>query len=463
MPRMPMIERLYRTPVVQAVAKKAGLPEPPRLTRGRVYPTLPITLATPGGGRLAAETLSLLNLTANEALRDLPELRTTGDDGRAKPPAYPTKLGALVLDVTGVRTIDELELVRQVLRPAVRALGNGGRVIVVARTETTLDDLEAISVQHSFDGIMRTIGKELRAGATANLLWTLPETTPADLASTFSFLLQGRSAYVDGQAWTIGHADTPVLSDQPYAGRIVVVTGSARGIGAAISRTFARDGATVVGVDMPASGEGLAAVMNEIKGSALQLDISTPEAGARIAAHVTSRYGDDARVFAIVHCAGILRDKLVANMDEKLWAAVLKVNLASQFAMDDALLDGRPGGIADGGRILTISSTSGWAGSRGQTNYAAAKSALIGRVRALAPRLAPRGITVNAVAPGFIVTDMTASIPFLEREMFSRMNSAQQGGKPVDVAETLAYLADPASQAVTGQVVRVCGQAILGA
>ncbi|HBY24924.1 MAG TPA: short chain dehydrogenase, partial [Propionibacteriaceae bacterium] len=239
--------------------------------------------------------------------------------------------------------------------------------------------------------------------------------------------------------------------------------GSARGIGAAISRTFARDGATVVGVDMPASGEGLAAVMNEIKGSALQLDISTPEAGARIAAHVTSRYGDDARVFAIVHCAGILRDKLVANMDEKLWAAVLKVNLASQFAMDDALLDGRPGGIADGGRILTISSTSGWAGSRGQTNYAAAKSALIGRVRALAPRLAPRGITVNAVAPGFIVTDMTASIPFLEREMFSRMNSAQQGGKPVDVAETLAYLADPASQAVTGQVVRVCGQAILGA
>jgi len=153
---------------------------------------------------------------------------------------------------------------------------------------------------------------------------------------------------------------------------------------------------------------------------------------------------------------------MLANLDEKGWAAVLDVNLAAQLRMNASLLDGRPGGLADGGSIVGISSTSGIAGNKGQANYATSKAAIVGLVRAMAPQLAGRGITINAVGPGFIETEMTAAIPYLQRQIFQRSNSLAQGGKPVDVAETIAYLADPASAAVTGQVVRVCGQALVG-
>src|SRR5699024_844866 len=145
------------------------------------------------------------------------------------------------------------------------------------------------------------------------------------------------------------------------------------------------------------------------------------------------------------------------------WAQVLEVNLAAQLRINPVLLDGRPGGLADGGRIVAIASTSGIAGNRGQANYAASKAGVVGMVRALAPALAGRGITVNAVAPGFIETEMTARIPFAQREVYRRVSSLGQGGQPVDVAETIGYFLDPASSGVTGQVIRVCGQNLVGA
>ena len=142
---------------------------------------------------------------------------------------------------------------------------------------------------------------------------------------------------------------------------------------------------------------------------------------------------------------------------------MLAVNLAAELRINPVLLDGRPGGLADRGRIVGIASTSGIAGNRGQANYAASKAGVVGLVRAEAPGLSGRGITVNAVAPGFIETDMTAKIPFVQREVFRRTNSLGQGGQPVDVAETIGYFLDPASAGVTGQVVRVCGQNLVGA
>lgn len=494
-----LLERAFTSAPGKAVAGRLGLAEPPRLRRGRELPDGPVVLASLAGSDLAARSLALLGIAI-----DSPVLDGTGDDPA---PTYSGRIGALVVDARGLVTIDGLEQLRAVLRPAMKALEGSGRVVLVADAEA--EGLEASAVHQALDGINRTVGKELRGGATTNLVHVPSDLDPADLASTLSFLLEGRSAFVDGQAWTVSPAPSPASSlpkvalapeipgasarfgseraetvpeedsgaerpnpsrratagldklDQRLAGRVVVVTGAARGIGAQIATVAARDGAIVVCVDVPAAGESLAALANQLQGSALQLDITSPDAGERIAAHVASRHGG-ASIHGMVHNAGITRDKLLVNTDAKRWAQVLDVNLAAQLRMNPVLLDGRPGGIADDGRIVSIASTSGIAGNKGQANYAASKAGVVGLVRALAPELASRGITVNAVAPGFIETEMTARIPFVQREVFRRANSLSQGGWPLDVAETIGYFLDPASGGVTGQVIRVCGQNLVG-
>jgi 3-oxoacyl-[acyl-carrier protein] reductase len=230
---------------------------------------------------------------------------------------------------------------------------------------------------------------------------------------------------------------------------------------------LARDGAHVICLDVPAAGDALAAVANRVGGMAFQLDITASDAGERIAAHVLQRHGGTLDV--LVHNAGVTRDKLLVNTDGQRWGSVLGVNLEAQLRINEVLLDparGKSsGGVAAGGRIVTVSSTSGIAGNRGQANYAASKAGLIGMVESLArtAQVAERGITVNAVAPGFIETEMTARMPLATREIGRRINSLGQGGQPVDVAETIAWLAQSASAGVTGQVVRVCGQSVLGA
>jgi len=277
--------------------------------------------------------------------------------------------------------------------------------------------------------------------------------------STLRFFFSSRSAYVDGQAVrVVPAAVTDVDGDQPLHGKVAVVTGAARGIGAAISDVLARQGASVVAVDVPASGEALAGVANRVRGSALQLDVTSAEAGRQIAEHASDRHG---RLDIMVHNAGITRDRLLVNTDAERWGSVLAVNLEAQLRIDDVLL--REGALSDGGRIVSLASTSGIAGNRGQANYAASKAGVIGMVQALAVQVADRGITVNAVAPGFIETDMTARIPLATRELGRRINSLSQGGLPIDVAETVAWFAEPGSAGVTGQVVRVCGQSLLGA
>ena len=466
---MSLVENLVHSSLGKKVAAKAGLPESPTLRRGRDGPLGEILLAELPGGGVVAATLAAIGVTPGVPLRDTPDSRTPDEKGRPQPPRYERRPGALVIDATGVRTIAALEDLRQVLRPIMKRLERSGRVIVVATDARDVNGLEAKAVAQGIDGINRTVAKELRDGATANLIVVRADAQPGDLASTLSFLLQGRSAFVDGQTWRVAPrkpgdtVDADYDPARPFAGRIVVVTGAARGIGAAIAATFARDGAGIVVVDVPAAGDALAAVANDLRGSALQLDITAPDAGERIAAHVAQVHGPHARIWAIVHNAGITRDRLLANLDEAQWGAVLHVNLGAEIAMNEVLLTDRPGGLGERSRIVGIASTSGVAGNKGQTNYAASKAGVMGLVWAESAALADRPTTINAVAPGFIETDMTAAIPFVQREVFRRTNSLSQGGLPVDVAETIAYLCDPASGGVDGQVVRVCGQNLVGA
>ncbi|GAA1873833.1 hypothetical protein GCM10009836_63560 [Pseudonocardia ailaonensis] len=197
---------------------------------------------------------------------------------------------------------------------------------------------------------------------------------------------------------------------------------------------------------------------NRTGGTALQLDITAAEAPARLVSFLEQRFG---RLDLLVHNAGITRDKLLANMDAERWDAVLNVNLRAQLRITEAVLASDL--LEDGSRIVSVSSQSGIAGNRGQANYVASKAGIIGMVRALAPVVAERGVTVNAVAPGFIETEMTAHMPVATREGGRRINSLRQGGLPVDVAEAIAWLGQAASGGVNGQIVRVCGQSMIGA
>jgi 3-oxoacyl-[acyl-carrier protein] reductase len=435
--------------VGSTVVEQLGLPRPAVLRRyepGAPLLTGPAVVGTTGGGRLHETLIRVLEDAG------VPVQPPTATDGE--------RLGAVLLDATGVTGPADLAAAHEFLAPAVRRLGPSGRVLVLADPPSDAGSPAQAAARQALEGLVRSVAKELRDGATANLL-LVPAGAEASVPGPVRFFLSGRSAYVDGQVVTLAAAHVPAVEDEerPLAGEVAVVTGAARGIGASIARVMARDGASVVAVDVPAAGQSLAEVANEIGGTALQLDITAPDAAQRLIAHLRERHGG---VDVVVHNAGITRDKLLVNMDAARWNPVMAVNLQAQLDTTQALLDAE-GLLGSGARVVCVSSQSGIAGNRGQTNYAASKAGVIGMVRAWAPAFAARGATINAVAPGFIITEMTARMPFGTREIGSRINSLQQGGLPVDVAETIAWLAQPSAAGVNGQVVRVCGQSFLGA
>ena len=244
----------------------------------------------------------------------------------------------------------------------------------------------------------------------------------------------------------------------PLHGKVALVTGASRGIGESIAGVLARDGAHVVGLDVPALKDDLERVVGGIGGTALTVDITSEDAPAAICDALASAHGG---VDVVVHNAGVTRDKTLGGMDAERWDLLMAINLTSEERIDDALLERDL--LREGGRIVCVSSMSGIAGNAGQTNYSTSKAGVIGMVQSMAPVLAARGATINAVAPGFIETQMTAAMPIGPREAGRRMNSLSQGGLPVDVAETIAWFAAPDSTGLNGNVVRVCGQSLIGA
>ncbi|MDH2652149.1 3-oxoacyl-ACP reductase [Acinetobacter baumannii] len=367
-----------------------------------------------------------------------------------------SKFKAVVFDASGIQNSEQLNELYKFFNPIARQVATSGRVIVIGTTPETAKTVKQAIAQRALEGFIKSVGKEFKKGITAQVVY-VDEGAAANLESTLRFLLSPRSAYVSGQVIRVSKADVVDVDwAKPLAGKTALVTGASRGIGEAIAHVLARDGAHVICLDVPQQQADLDRVAADIGGSTLAIDITAADAGEKIKAAAAKQGGLD----IIVHNAGITRDKTLANMKPELWDLVININLSAAERVNDYLLEND--GLNANGRIVCVSSISGIAGNLGQTNYAASKAGVIGLVKFTAPIL-KNGITINAVAPGFIETQMTAAIPFAIREAGRRMNSMQQGGLPVDVAETIAWFASTASTGVNGNVVRVCGQSLLGA
>jgi 3-oxoacyl-[acyl-carrier protein] reductase len=437
-------QQLIETTPGRFVSKQFGLPQPQRLRRYEPGQPLLEGPALVGGGALLAPVRDTLKAAREEA-HD-----TFSEDLR---------YAALIFDASELYSTEDLRRLYDFFHPTIRQLRPSGRVLVLGRPPASCENPRAHTAQRALEGFTRSVGKELRRGATVQLVYVEPG-AEQNMESTLRFLLSSKSAYVDGQVVRIGSGqiETPADWEKPLDGKLALVTGASRGIGESIAETLARDGAQVVCLDVPQQGDALSEVANRIGGESLQTDITADGAPAAIVDHLRERHGG---VDVVVHNAGVTRDKTLGRMDEDQWDMVLGINITAQEHINDALLDGDT--LRPNGRIVSVSSQSGIAGNAGQTNYATSKAAVIGMVESMAPVVAGRPATINAVAPGFIETQMTAAMPTITREAGRRLNSMSQGGLPIDVAETIAWLASPASGGVNGNVVRVCGQSILGA
>lgn len=431
------IERFLRSNTGSAIAAKLGLvvPELKRFEPGQ-NALGPVLLGGNPQDDLA-EQISSLGATV--------ETTAQADQSYA----------ALVFDARPLTDALSLSALYQFFHSHLRALQANGRIIVIGRPVAQCESAEDAAAQQALEGFTRSVAKEIgNRGSTAQLL-QMAHGQAASARSTLSFLLSSRSAFIDGQRIELNPASTATDSDRQQT---VLVTGASRGIGLAIAEVLQREGAKVVGVDIPAAEEALNEAMNRLGGVALSLDITAEDAPKRLSELAADLGGFD----AVVHNAGVTRDKLLVNMKQDWWDMTLNINLAAAQRINRQLIES---GLNDGGRIVGVASMVGISGQRGQTNYSASKAGVIGYVQHMSqdPELKARNITINAVAPGFIETQMTAAIPVMTREVARRLNSLSQGGQPVDVAEAIAWLADPASAAVNGNVLRVCGQNWIGA
>ncbi|MDQ3758416.1 MAG: 3-oxoacyl-ACP reductase [Actinomycetota bacterium] len=452
------------------VAGNVGLPQPVELDRyepgGRVIDGEVLLGAAPGG-RLSGPIARVLAGAGAVVKTELEgEVRAAAgeaglDAGVWNPDGgAEARFKALVLDASGISDSTDLRELWKFFHPTIRLVERSGRIIVLGTPPEACGSPRQATAQRALEGFTRAVGKEVRKGASSQLVYVDHGAEDA-IDSTLRFLLSPRSAYVSGQVVRIAEpvAEIPAFDpERPLQGKVALVTGASRGIGAAIADVLSRDGAHVVGLDVPALEGDLKEVVGQIGGSALAADITEDEAPARIADHLASEHEG---VDIVVHNAGVTRDKTLGRMDAERWDLLTDINLSAQERIDDGLLERDL--IRPNGRLIGVSSISGIAGNAGQTNYSTSKAGVIGRVESMAPLVGNAGVTINAVAPGFIETAMTKAMPVPTREAGRRMNSMLQGGLPLDVAEAIAWFAGPGSAGVNGNVVRVCGQSLIGA
>lgn len=370
------------------------------------------------------------------------------------------KTQALIFDATHITTIEQLNECHEFFSQQLKNLLPNGRIVILGKKITHEMTISQTCAQRALVGIVKSIAKEVgRQGSTANLVYTTNMTT-ANIGAPARFFISDKSTYISGQVIVadLKTQDYLILSwEKPLQGKTALVTGASRGIGAAIAQVLANDGANVIGLDIPSAKEALAHQMKKLNGQSILLDVTDSDAAAQIAKAITQPLD------IVVHNAGITRDKTLKRMSQQQWQSVIDINLTSVAHINDHLLAHQC--FSPQAKIVCVASISGIAGNVGQANYAASKSGIIGLVEATAQQFDKTGanITINAVAPGFIETEMTAKIPLMTRHFGRRLCSLSQGGLPEDVANTIAFLASPNAQSINGNTLRVCGQNLMGA
>ena len=434
-----------QSPLGKILVKNLGLPAPTPLERYTAGdPLVDGTVVVGGTGRLVESLPGLLDTVGIAST-------VVTEDGQ--------KYKGLVFDATGLTSADQLVALQQFFTPLMRSLSSCPRVVVIGTPPEQCSGSERVA-QRALEGFTRSLGKEIGRGGTSQLVY-VAEGAEGAATSTLAFLLSPKSAYVSGQVVRIGATGTTKAAavadwQQPLAGKVALVTGASRGIGEQIARVLHRDGATVVGVDVPQAANELQSLMKELDGDWLTLDITAKDAPQRIAHHLSTKHGG---VDVVVHNAGITRDKKLANMGEDRWESVIAVNLTAPERITRELLDQKV--VNKGGSIVGVASIAGIAGNVGQTNYAASKAGVIGFVDSLKDELSD-GITVNAVMPGFILSPSNQAAPKAVVEVNIERRAIKRSEYPEDVVGTVIYLSSADSDFVSGQTILVDGGIVFG-
>jgi len=361
----------------------------------------------------------------------------------------------LIIDGRNVSNAAALKTVFHQLQEGVKSSKLNGKVLIYSVQPELLEDVHHSTYQRSLEGISRSLAKELGGrGTTVNLIKLPPNADLSNYTTVQEFFTSGRSAFITGQAISANEA---ARSGRELSEKICVVTGGAGGIGSATVKRLASEGATVIIADMPQMEERAKTLLSD-KVSFLGADLTDEATRKTLLETIKGQHG---RIDVLINNAGITRDKTLKNMPEQYWDNLIAINLTAVINLTEEALT--MGLIPAGGRIISTSSISGIAGNFGQTNYTATKAALIGYSASKSKELKAKGITINAIAPGYIETDMVKTMPMMTRIFAERLTSLAQAGKPEDIAEAMAFLAHPGAESINGQVLRVCGGSFLGA